>query len=396
MQLLSIASPSLKELAQEGEMGRKKLSQYTRYLAIVLAGVQAILLSITFRGYLLPDINALFFVVYATVSLVAGAALVMWFGELISEYGIGNGASLIIFIGIVAQMPVYIQNTILFISGGGSLLQDVTGSFSVPYYLGLAWLAKMQGTKTVYYAQGAGPLNKKWSQKLTALTLNRFQLLGVRDQGSHNLLKEIGVKKDIELTVDPVFGLYDPLNNKRQRIKGQVELGISVRPWSVEYISELAAALNQFAENKNIKFILFPMHQGADDPISQELKEKLEAEAEIRSLSAEPEAALKSFSDLDLFVGVRLHSLIFALLNKIPLLALSYDPKVEGLMADLDYLPLIKLEDLQASQAVAKLEAVFAERYSIRKKIELFLKEKKSEADNFAELVLEEVDSCES
>ncbi|HMA99973.1 MAG TPA: polysaccharide pyruvyl transferase CsaB [Spirochaetota bacterium] len=284
----------------------------------------------------------------------------------------------------------------LFISGGGSLLQDVTGSFSVPYYLGLAWLAKMQGTKTVYYAQGAGPLNKKWSQKLTALTLNRFQLLGVRDQGSHNLLKEIGVKKDIELTVDPVFGLYDPLNNKRQRIKGQVELGISVRPWSVEYISELAAALNQFAENKNIKFILFPMHQGADDPISQELKEKLEAEAEIRSLSAEPEAALKSFSDLDLFVGVRLHSLIFALLNKIPLLALSYDPKVEGLMADLDYLPLIKLEDLQASQAVAELEAVFAERYSIRKKIELFLKEKKSEADNFAELVLKEVDSCES
>ena len=123
MQLLSIASPSLKELAQEGEMGRKKLSQYTRYLAIVLAGVQAILLSITFRGYLLPDINALFFVVYATVSLVAGAALVMWFGELISEYGIGNGASLIIFIGIVAQMPVYIQNTILFISGGGSVIR---------------------------------------------------------------------------------------------------------------------------------------------------------------------------------------------------------------------------------------------------------------------------------
>ncbi|MFW5897638.1 MAG: polysaccharide pyruvyl transferase CsaB [Halanaerobium sp.] len=284
----------------------------------------------------------------------------------------------------------------LFISGGGSLLQDVTGSFSVPYYLGLAWLAKLQGTKTVYYAQGAGPLNKKWSQKLTALSLNRFKLLGVRDQGSKNLLKEIGVKKDIELTVDPVFGLYDPLNNKRQKIKGKVELGISVRPWSVDYISELAAALNQFAEQKNIKFILFPMHQGADDQISHKLKEKLEAEAEIRSPAAEPEAALKSFSDLDLFVGVRLHSLIFALLNKVPLLALSYDPKIEGLMADLDYLPLIKLEDLKADQAAEKLEAVFAERYSLRRKIEQFLKEKKSEADDFAGLVLEEVDSCES
>ena len=284
----------------------------------------------------------------------------------------------------------------LFISGGGSLLQDVTGSFSVPYYLGLAWLAKMQGTKTVYYAQGAGPLNKKWSRKLTALTLNRFELLGVRDQGSKNLLKEIGVKKDIKLTVDPVFALYNPLNNNRQQIKGKVEVGVSVRPWSVDYIPELAAALNQFARDKNIKFILFPMHQGADDQISQELKAELEAEAEICSLPAVPAKALKKFSELDLFVGVRLHSLIFALLNQVPLLALSYDPKVEGLLSDLDYLPLIKLEELEAEKAAEKLEAIFAEKYSLRKKIKEFLKIKRKEAEKFSELVLEEVDSCGS
>lgn len=284
----------------------------------------------------------------------------------------------------------------LFISGGGSLLQDVTGSFSVPYYLGLAWLAKIQGTKTVYYAQGVGPLNKWWSQKLTALTLNRFELLGVRDQGSKDLLEAIGVKKKIELTVDPVFALYDPLNNNRQQIKGKIEVGISVRPWSVDYIPELAAALNQFAWNKNIKFILFPMHQASDDEISRELKEKLEAEAEICDLPAVPSEALKTFSQLDLFVGVRLHSLIFALLNQVPLLALSYDPKIEGLLAELDYLPLIKLEDLEADEAAEKLEAIFAERYSLRKKIKGFLKQKKTEAENFAELVLEEVDSCES
>ena len=284
----------------------------------------------------------------------------------------------------------------LFISGGGSLLQDVTGSFSVPYYLGLAWLAKMQGTKTVYYAQGAGPLNKKWSQKLAALTLNRFELLGVRDQGSKELLREIGVKKDIQLTVDPVFALYDPLNNKRQQIKGKVEVGISVRPWSVDYINELAAALNQFAEDKNIKFKLFPMHQGSDEEISRELEEKLEAKTEICVLPAVPEEALQFFSQLDLFVGVRLHSLIFALLNQIPLLALSYDPKIEGLLSDLDYLPLIKLEDLQAQKAVNKLESIFAERYRLRKKIKEFLKAKKEEAKDFSKLVLEEVDSCES
>ena len=284
----------------------------------------------------------------------------------------------------------------LFISGGGSLLQDVTGSFSVPYYLGLAWLAKLQGTKTVYYAQGAGPLNQGWSRKLTALSLNRFELLGVRDQGSKELLQAAGVKKEIELTVDPVFALYDPLNNRRQKIKGKIEVGISVRPWSVDYLNELAAGLNQFAQGKNIKYILFPMHQGSDDQISLELKEILEAEAEICKLPQKPQAALKAFSQLDLFVGVRLHSLIFALLNQLPLLALSYDPKIEGLMSELDYLPLIKLEDLEADLAAEKLEAVFAERYSLRKKIKGFLQQKKTEAEEFAELVLEEVDSCGS
>lgn len=291
------------------------------------------------------------------------------------------------------QILAVLAEADLFISGGGSLLQDVTGSFSVPYYLGLAWLAKMQGTKTVYYAQGAGPLNKKWSRKLTALTLNRFELLGVRDQGSKNLLKNTGVKKEIELTVDPVFALYDPLNNMRQQIKGQIEVGISVRPWSVEYLAELAAGLNQFARDKNIKFILFPMHQGSDDEISRRLKERLEAEAEIHKLPLLPAAALKSFSQLDLFVGVRLHSLIFALLNQIPLLALSYDPKIEGLLEELDYLPLIKLEDLKAAELAEGLESIFAERYSLRKKIKEFLKQQKTEAENFAELVLGEVDS---
>ncbi|MGM0499579.1 MAG: polysaccharide pyruvyl transferase CsaB [Bacillota bacterium] len=284
----------------------------------------------------------------------------------------------------------------LFISGGGSLLQDVTGNFSVPYYLGLAWLAKIQGTKTVYYAQGAGPLNKKWSQKLTAFTLNRFNLLGVRDRGSEQLLKKVGVKKNIELTVDPVFGLYDSLHNKRQKIKGKIEVGISVRPWSVDYLNELAAGLNKFSQAKNIKFILFPMHQGSDEEISQQLKNKLNSEAEIYNLPEAPEEALKEFSQLDLFIGVRLHSLIFALLNQIPLLALSYDPKIEGLMSEIDYLPLLKLENLKAEAVVKKLEYIFAEKYSLRKKIAEFLQQKNTEAENFAELVLEEVDSCES
>jgi polysaccharide pyruvyl transferase CsaB len=279
----------------------------------------------------------------------------------------------------------------LFISGGGSLLQDVTGSLSVPYYLAIFWLAKMQGLKTAYYAQGVGPLQKRWSRWLTAFSLNRFDFLGVRDQGSKELLKEIGVKKEIKLTADPVFALYNMVNVVRQKIKGEINIGVSVRPWEVDYLEELAQGLNSYAERYKCKFLLLPMHKGSDEKTSQKLKGLLHTETELVELSHEPEKALKAFSQLDLFVGVRLHSLIFALLNQIPSLALSYDPKIEGLMEEIDYLPIIKLEDITAELVDQKIAELHSERYRIRNKLKDFVLSKKSEAENFADLMFEEV-----
>ncbi len=122
IQLLTIIWPQLKELSEEGEFGRKKISQYTRYLAITIAFVQATVMTIGFRDFLYPDTSFLFFLFYSVLGLVAGASLVMWFGELITEFGIGNGASVLIFVGIIAQMPNYIHNTYTLIQGGVSLL----------------------------------------------------------------------------------------------------------------------------------------------------------------------------------------------------------------------------------------------------------------------------------
>jgi preprotein translocase subunit SecY len=122
MQLLTIAWPKLKEIAEEGESGRKQISQYTRYLAIGIAFIQGTIMSIGFKSFILPDVNFFLFLFYAVTGLVAGAALIMWFGELITEYGIGNGASIIIFVGIIAQMPFYISNTYVLVKGGTSII----------------------------------------------------------------------------------------------------------------------------------------------------------------------------------------------------------------------------------------------------------------------------------
>jgi preprotein translocase subunit SecY len=118
MQLLTILMPQLKEMAEEGEVGRKKLAQYIRYLTIGLGTLQALAVSLGFRDFLLPGVNSNFFIISSVVSLVAGTALVMWLGELISEKGIGNGASIIIFVGIISRLPADLIQTATLIRGG--------------------------------------------------------------------------------------------------------------------------------------------------------------------------------------------------------------------------------------------------------------------------------------
>ena len=117
LQLLTIAIPALEQLAKEGQEGQKKIAQYTRYLTVVLATVQAAGLTFgLFRNYLLSDSIAMKGVIILT--LVAGTAFLMWLGERINENGIGNGISMIIFAGIVSRLPVAIRGTIASLKAG--------------------------------------------------------------------------------------------------------------------------------------------------------------------------------------------------------------------------------------------------------------------------------------
>lgn len=117
LQLLTIAVPSLERLAKEGEEGKKKIAQYTRYLTVVLAFVQAIGLSVgLFRQALIS--TDLFSITVIVLTLSAGTAFLMWLGEQINENGIGNGISLIIFAGIVSRIPSAIHTTWIKLQAG--------------------------------------------------------------------------------------------------------------------------------------------------------------------------------------------------------------------------------------------------------------------------------------
>ncbi|MBF8983504.1 preprotein translocase subunit SecY [Lutibacter sp. B2] len=110
MQLLTIAIPSLEALAKEGEEGRKKIAQYTRYGTVILALIQSIGVSVgLFRQALIS--SSYWSVAVVVITLTAGTAFLMWLGEQITENGIGNGISLIIFTGIVSRIPVGVVET---------------------------------------------------------------------------------------------------------------------------------------------------------------------------------------------------------------------------------------------------------------------------------------------
>ena len=137
MQLLTTMVPSLEALKKEGESGRKKINQYTRYGTVLLAVMQAYGVAIGFQGttmngqFIVPDQSS-FFVISAVISLVGGTVLLMWLGEQITARGVGNGISLIIFVGIIAGLPVAISQF---------LDQSSSASSGAPKVIGVTLLA---------------------------------------------------------------------------------------------------------------------------------------------------------------------------------------------------------------------------------------------------------------
>ncbi|WP_194835723.1 preprotein translocase subunit SecY [Nocardia sp. XZ_19_369] len=157
-QLLTVVIPRFEELRQEGQSGQAKITQYTRYLAMALALLQAsTLVALAARGQLLrgcaEDIfadSSLFAMLTAVLVMTAGAALVMWFGELITERGFGNGMSLLILAGIASQIPA--QGGSILESRGGIVFAGVCFAIAA-LIVGVVFIEQGQRRIPVQYAK---------------------------------------------------------------------------------------------------------------------------------------------------------------------------------------------------------------------------------------------------
>ncbi len=154
MNLLQIAIPALEALAKEGEVGRKKIARYTRYLTVVLAAIQSYGLSATlFRSVFYNQ--GMSSVLLATLTLTAGTAFLMYLGEKINENGIGNGISLFIFAGIIARLPVAIYSSLVGLYAGNINIFSILlfAVVAIGIIAGVIFIQQGQRKITVQYSK---------------------------------------------------------------------------------------------------------------------------------------------------------------------------------------------------------------------------------------------------
>ncbi len=161
LQLLTVVFPYLERLSKEGEMGRRKITQYTRYGTVVLSIIQGMMISMGLEGthgpggYSLVLVPGWAFRIMTVITLTSGTAFIMWLGEQITERGIGNGISLIIFAGIVARLPSAVSTTFQFVREGelGPLVALIILVLSVLVVGAIIFVERGQRRIPVQYAK---------------------------------------------------------------------------------------------------------------------------------------------------------------------------------------------------------------------------------------------------
>lgn len=216
----------------------------------------------------------------------------------------------------------------ILISGGGSLLQDVTSLKSLLYYLWVINTALFFRKKVIIFAQGIGPINNKFGAFLTKNTLQRCTLVTVRDRKSRLLLSKWGV--EVDLVCDPLFDL--PLATSSPSNKVGVQLR-SFKTLKEDLLILLAEQINKDFSDKEIE--IFSFQDSLDLPVCKHFEEILKSKnPQIKTtliFNQTSQEILEKISKLDYMIAMRFHAVLIALKYGIKTFAISYDIKVEKL-----------------------------------------------------------------
>lgn len=289
--------------------------------------------------------------------------------------------------------------------GGGSLLQDVTSSKSILYYLAIISLAKRCGMKIMLYANGIGPITKKTNRKLASKILNKADIITLRDDRSDEELKSLGVTKPkIVITADPAFTIDTEVSlsgkyyTKRAGVKEDQKLCVvSVRDFktlSGNFDEQMASLCDHMVEKHNVYPLFVPMQYPADVDISQRIMQKMKNKSYVINRELSVAEMFSVLSEAEAIIGMRLHSLIYATTLAIPAMALCYDPKVSAFMDSLSQPDWVDVENFDVKKAKEIFDNVILHKEEKHELLKITNAKLKKMAEENANYALELLNSC--
>ena len=271
-----------------------------------------------------------------------------------------------------------LKRTRLFLAGGGSLIQDNTSTRSIWYYLTVLRLAKRLGTRTMLFANGIGPIKKSFNRRFAGKVLNELQVISLRDSQSFNEIKALGINKpDIYVASDPAVLLetsdeigVDELI-KAENIPAEKPLiGFSIRKWAnLKYIDKIAEIADYCAEKYDSHPVFIPMQYPMDFDISQTIASRMKHPSSIVKRVYSPDIILGLTARLNLMVGMRLHSIIYAATQCIPLIGLVYEPKVAAFLKEIDQPSAGYMDNLDTAEICRQLDFIWQNQSEIREQL---------------------------
>lgn len=268
----------------------------------------------------------------------------------------------------------------LLLSGGGSLLQDVTSGRSIFYYLAVIKLANLVRCPVMLYAQGIGPIRSSLARTFMKHVGNRISAGTVRDEGSLQELANLGVGlSKVAVTADPVLALEPAPRTIGKELLHQVKLdgegpliGFSVREWQGQdhYKTVMAAVADRLTIETGAKIVFLAMQCPDDLLAAREVGARMRMPHTILDPQAEVNQLLSLVGNLDFLVGVRLHALIFATVMNIPFVGISYDPKIDRYLESIGEIPAGSLVDLDEQELYSRILQGLGDSIAMRRRQE--------------------------
>ena len=272
----------------------------------------------------------------------------------------------------------HIKKAGLLISGGGTLIQDATSTKSLIYYLTVINIAIRNGVKVMLYSNGIGPLRNHQNIKRAAKTLNKTNIITLRDPASKDVLDSIGVNvPQVSVSADPVFGIegFDKergikiLEERGVPCKEKQIIGVSVRrtkDTDAEFEKAVAGLCDYMAEKYNCYSVFIPMQANKDEQISRNIMSRMKSESAIISERLEISDIISVFSAMEACVGMRLHSLIYSAIGNVPLIGIAYDPKIRSFMEYTSQKLCVDVKELNGSKGKMLADELFRNYDEIR------------------------------